>query len=114
MQPYWLHVDHDPDSTCARRAPPEVEESGGHGRDVALGLSIGRDPPNGRTADHPGVARAGGEAEAGGWGVDGGDRPVDPRAARRPLIVLDSSAVLALLLGKPAARGLHLRAARRG
>jgi predicted nucleic acid-binding protein len=30
------------------------------------------------------------------------------------LIVLDSSAVLALLLGKPAARGLHLRAARRG
>src|SRR6266540_5433040 len=97
----------DPDPKRTRGAAPEAQGAGGAGGDVIVGLSVAGDSPGGGAADRRGDVRPTPAAAAGRatrqCRSDGSGGP------RQPVIVLDASAVIELLLNSPAGRRVASR-----
>src|SRR5205085_4542803 len=103
----FTHGRHDSNSKCAGYAASQDQIACGAGGHVALRLPAQRDSPGGRAADARRAASAFG-APPGNDSSHGAGRG-GSRRARSPLIVVDASALLEVLLRTLAAKAVEKR-----
>src|SRR3954447_547992 len=99
------HDNDDPDPECAGPVAPPAQVARCFGRHVPLRLSAGGNPRGGRAPDDRGA-----EASPGGslpCHARRRARRCRPRRARSPVIVVDASALLEVLLRTPAAEAVE-------
>src|SRR5262245_28068233 len=107
MQLPWPHAEDDPAAPRPRRSPPQAQGPGRSRRTVAVGLSPAGGPSRRRASDAQRAAPA--ARPAGTRGDARPPRPGGESRARAPMIVIDASAVLEVLLNTPDADAIAAR-----